>query len=235
MGKQELRKQLTALSFAEKTKLLERLRDRSLALASARVEMVFDYPGDAEWHLLAWYRERLRSIGTCLSTGHPEAVLALVYSGIDVMGWLAAPADKEYASEDTFVGWCNKYIVDRIHSVEEELVISGHDLWSARCGLLHTSTPVSRRSSAGQAHEIWYRFRGKDGTQDGVNLILNTRLSPLGLDIEELALTFREGGIAFIQDLKSDPEARRIADRRSQNFLRWGVAHVKKPTAPISE
>jgi len=234
MGKQELRSQLTALSFAEKAKLLERLRDRSLALASARVEMVFDYPGDAEWHLQAWYRELLRSIGTCLSTGHPEAVLTLVYSGIDVMGWLAAPPDKEYASEDTFVCWCDKYIVDRIQSVEGH-VISGNDLWSARCGFLHTATPVSRRSNAGQAHEIWYRYRGKDGAKDGVNLIANTPLPLLGLDIEKLALAFREGGIAFLQALGGDVEARRIADGRSQHFLRWGLAHVKESTPTISE
>lgn len=235
MGKQELRRQLTALSFAEKTKLLERLRDRTLALASARVEMLFDYPGDAEWQLLAWYRERLRSIGTCLSTGHPEAALTLVYSGIDVMGWLAAPANKEYASEATFVDWCNKYVVDRIQSVGDDLIISGSDLWSARCGFLHTSTPVSRRSSVGQAHEIWYRFRGKDGTQDGVNLVANTPIPSLGLDIENLALAFREGGIAFIEDLNGHPEARSIADGRAQHFLRWGLAHVTGPTAPTSE
>jgi hypothetical protein len=36
MGKQEMRKQLAALSFTEKVKILEKLRDRSLAFAEAR-------------------------------------------------------------------------------------------------------------------------------------------------------------------------------------------------------
>jgi hypothetical protein len=36
MGKQEMRKQLAALSFSEKIKILEKLRDRSLAFAEAR-------------------------------------------------------------------------------------------------------------------------------------------------------------------------------------------------------
>lgn len=36
MGKQEMRKQLAALSFSEKVKILEKLRDRSLAFAEAR-------------------------------------------------------------------------------------------------------------------------------------------------------------------------------------------------------
>jgi hypothetical protein len=35
MGKREMRNRLAALSFSEKVKILERLRDRSLALAAA--------------------------------------------------------------------------------------------------------------------------------------------------------------------------------------------------------
>jgi hypothetical protein len=34
MGKKEMRKRLTALSFSEKVKILEKLRDRSQALAA---------------------------------------------------------------------------------------------------------------------------------------------------------------------------------------------------------
>jgi len=36
MGKREMRKELAALSFSEKVKILEKLRDRSLAFAEAR-------------------------------------------------------------------------------------------------------------------------------------------------------------------------------------------------------
>jgi ribosomal protein S21 len=35
MSKQEMRKQLAALSFSEKVKILEKLRDRSLSLAAS--------------------------------------------------------------------------------------------------------------------------------------------------------------------------------------------------------
>lgn len=36
MGKKEMRKRLAALSFSKKVKILEKLRDRSLAFAEAR-------------------------------------------------------------------------------------------------------------------------------------------------------------------------------------------------------
>jgi len=235
VGKQDMSEQLTALSFTEKVRLLERLRDRTLALASAGAEMVFDYPGDDQPRMMAWFRERLRSIGTCLSTEHPEAVLALVYSGIDVMGWLAGPAEAKDACRKTFVDWSNRYIVGRIESVEEKHVISGQDLWSARCGFLHTSTPVSRRTNSGQAQVIWYRFRGKDGTKDGVDLLSSAPLQFLGLDVEALALAFREGGKAFLEDLKANEEARHLADSRAQHLLRWGTAKVTPQKTAILE
>jgi hypothetical protein len=226
MGKQEMRKQLTDLSFTEKVKLLGRLRDRSLSLAVSGVEMVIDYPGDDGDRTVAWFRERLRSIGTCLSTGHPEATLALVYSGIDVFGWLAAPQDIEFGTGDTYKDWCDKYLVSRIQSLEG-LVVTGDDLYAARCGMLHTSTPVSRLSRDRMAYEVWYQYRG----EPGVNYFSNTGLIPLTLDIEELALAFREGGIAFIQDLKKNQEANKVSEQRAQSFLRWGgVAQIGKPT-----
>lgn len=36
MGKQEMRKELAALSFSDKVKILEKLRDRSVTFAEAR-------------------------------------------------------------------------------------------------------------------------------------------------------------------------------------------------------
>ena len=39
MSKPELRKQLAALSFSEKIKILEKLRDRSLAIAASRAKL----------------------------------------------------------------------------------------------------------------------------------------------------------------------------------------------------
>ncbi len=192
--------------------------------------MVFDYAGDDGDRILAWFRERLRAIGSCLSTEHPEAVLALVYSGIDTLGLLAASPDIKDAGEKTYVSWCEKYIVNRFQSIEGHTV-AAVDLYAARCGILHTSTPVSNRSRNGKAHEIWYQFQGTAG----VNLIADAKLEPLGLEIEKLATAFREGGIAFITDLNSNPANRQQADSRAQHFLRWGIAHIEDSTAASLE
>jgi hypothetical protein len=39
MGKKEMRKELAALSFSEKIKILEKLRDRSLAFAASGLRL----------------------------------------------------------------------------------------------------------------------------------------------------------------------------------------------------
>jgi hypothetical protein len=104
----------------------------------------------------------LRAIETCLSAELPEASLVLIYSGFDTFGLLAAQPGVPDATGETFKQWCEKYILPRIKSVEGD-VVTAVDLWGARCGMLHTSTPLSSKEREGKAHQIWYRFAGKAG------------------------------------------------------------------------
>jgi hypothetical protein len=237
MSKPKMRARLASLSFSEKIKILEKLRDRSEAIAAAGLRrqaakggLVFEYAGDDGDRILAWFRERLRAVGSCLSTKHPEAVLTLVYSGIDAFGLLAADPNVNQASSETFKDWCTRYLAPRIQSIEGR-PLTAADLWAARCGILHTSTPVSTRSRNGEAHEIWYQFQGKAG----VNLIADAKLEPLILEVEKLALGFKEAGVAFIADINNNPARRQQADSRAQHLLRWGIAHIEGSTAPILE
>lgn len=147
----------------------------------------------------------------------PEASLILIYSGIDTFGLLAAPPVALDATGDTCKQWCEKYILPRIHSVEGKSV-TAVDLSAARCGVLHTSTPVSKLEREGKANQFWYQFLGNAG----VNLITSSKLPLLGLDVQDLALAFKEGGIACIKDINQDQAAFQAADARAQHFLRWG-------------
>jgi hypothetical protein len=180
--------------------------------------MRFAYTGDDGSRIISWFEEHLRAIASCLDGGLPEAGLILIYSGIDTLGLLAAPADFNDATRDTFKNWCEKYLLARLPSIEGRAV-AAVDLWAARCGVLHTSTPVSRLSREGGAHEIWYQFQGKAG----VNLIMNAKLEPLGVEIEKFAMAFKEGGLAFITDLSNDSTCHQVAAGRAQHFLRWGT------------
>lgn len=176
------------------------------------------YEGDEPvGQMLSWFKLRLRAIGTLWDAELPEAVLTIVYSGIDSFGLLAAPPGVLDASGTTFVQWCERYILPRLQTVEGT-AITPVDLWAARCGVLHTSTPLSKLERNGNARQVFYQFKDKTG----VNMILNAQQMPIRIDIEKLAMAFREGGIAFLTDLKNDPNSLKAADDRAQHFLRWG-------------
>ncbi|MFZ0794810.1 MAG: hypothetical protein WAM65_13635, partial [Candidatus Korobacteraceae bacterium] len=152
--------------------------------------------------MLSWFKLQLKAIGTLWDAELPEAMLTIIYSGIDSFGLLAAPPGVLDASGNTFMQWCERYILTRLQSIHGTSITS-EDLWGARCGLLHTSTPLASREHEGKARQIFYQF--KDKTL--VNMILNTPQMPVRIDIANLGFAFEEGGIAFFTDLKNDPPA----------------------------
>lgn len=179
--------------------------------------MKFYYDGDESGgQMLSWFKLQLKAIGTLWDAELPEAMLTIIYSGIDSFGLLAAPPAVLDASGNTFRQWCEKYILTRLQSVDGTLITSA-DLWAARCGVLHTSTPLSKLERDGNARQVFYQFKGKTL----VNMILNAQQMPVRIDIANLGFAFKEGGIAFLTDLKNDRLGLRAADDRAQHFLRW--------------
>ena len=166
--------------------------------------------------MLSWFKLQLRAIGTLWDAELPEAALTIIYSGIDSFGVLAAPPGVFDAGRDTFTQWCEKYILTRLQSVDGAPITST-DLWAARCGVLHTSTPLSRLERDGRARQVFYQFKEKTG----VNMFLNAKQAPLRIDIGNLGLAFKEGGIAFLTDLKNNPPSQMLAEDRAKHFLRW--------------
>ena len=175
-----------------------------------------DEPGG---QALAWFKLQLKTIGMLWDAELPEASLIIIYSGIDALGWLAAPAVVPFATQNTFKQWCEKYILTRLRSPDGGAITSD-DLYGARCGILHTSTPLSKSEIKGIARQVFYQFNGKTG----INLILNAQQLPIQIDIVSLGISFKEGGIAFLSDLKSDPLSLSAANDRAQHFLRWLTA-----------
>ena len=194
--------------------------------------MIFNYPGDQGSRILAWLQPHLKGIALSFDNELPEQALVLIYSGIDTLGLLAAPSGVTDATRNTFIPWCEAYIVPRVQSVEGDPV-TAMDLYGARCGVLHTSTPASALGRKGDAREIWYQYRGRTG----INMLCVLPIPALRIDIEALVWAFRDGALAFLSDLQKDPARGQLADSRAQHFLRWGIVepdHTPDLAAPIS-
>ena len=89
------------------------------------------------------------SIVMLLEAYRETAALILLYSGIDILG--ALDAEEGVATKSSFVNWSEKYM-----NPSSTLHCTGLELYSARCGLLHTMSPITRLTESGQAREFVY-------------------------------------------------------------------------------
>ncbi len=179
--------------------------------------MIIQYEGDTEAAALVWLRKRLKAIALTLSSALPEASVELIYSGIDTLGWLGSPQGTASASRSTFITWCDKYLVASLSS-SDGIPITAIDLYAARCGVLHTSTPTSDLSSTGKAREICYQF----GEVIGVNFFGSTPQDPVLLDVEHFALSFKEAALRFGDDFAANVSMASLVHSRANTFFRWG-------------
>ena len=85
-------------------------------------------------------------------------LLVVIYSTIDTMGLLDAPADQIAATRESFKEWVKKYLLTYPGFDFNEV-----DLYAARCAVLHTFTTRSALSSSGQAKELQY-YSGNKAT-----------------------------------------------------------------------
>ena len=80
-------------------------------------------------------------LAMCVQGKYYRAALILIYSGIDAMGNLIRDIDKNENDRDDFIKWVLNYlIIQGIHQTE----VAPEEWWSARCGLIHTQTYLSR-------------------------------------------------------------------------------------------
>jgi hypothetical protein len=163
-------------------------------------------------YIQGYVDETRRGIHLCLENALVIPGVSLLYSGIDVLGFLAS--DKEHAQRSTFIEWAEKYMGGLL----ARKGIAGIDLYSARCGLLHTGQAPSELVDTGKARELWYRFRDKDLW----NAALNAGQVPVLIDVEELASAFDRGVEEFLTDLAED-EILRARTYPKERFFRTGL------------
>jgi hypothetical protein len=171
----------------------------------------------------SWIIERVRAIRLCVESHLPEAAITLIYAGIDTIGLLDAPPDQLDADRESFLNWSERYIVPSLLTIDGEQVGALH-LYSARCGILHVSSPISKHAREGKAREIWYRFRGETG---GHPLAMpNRRELQLVIELEALEGAFRDGCNAFLSDLKAEQARFEKASERAKQLMIWGIGSI---------
>jgi len=169
-----------------------------------------------------------QDIRVLLDNKRYRGVLILVYSGIDTMAFLGIPESQVEVKPSDFINWGDKYIE---FSCDEQ--VTGEELYSARCGILHTYSPHSRSSRSGKCRIIGYMDKGvpevRYNPQKSKDLVM--------VSIPALVNALFAGVDGFLIDLYSNSEKARIADARFRNLLhqlpaKKGVINVQQRHAP---
>ena len=144
-------------------------------------------------------------------------LLVVIYSTIDTMGLLDAPANQTAATRESFKQWVKKYLPS-VPGIDFNEI----DLYAARCAVLHTFTTTSALSSAGHAKELQY-YSGNKANAKVIQLVALAKSIQGGkhllVNLEDLTLGLLEAIGKFAPDLDDkcnrDPECR----RRLQDIL----------------
>lgn len=144
----------------------------------------------------------------CLNLDLRTPSLILVYSGIDVAGWIHSRDPKGQDNHEPFTTWTERYL-----KPEHRFGCSALDLWGARCGMLHRSSPDSHWAESGEVRRILYSW----GEADPADLQKAAdELHPddyVAIHIDDLVDGFRMALMSFLEGLDGLSRERRTAVR----------------------
>ena len=159
--------------------------------------------------------ELVASMEDCLAKERILPCLILLYCGIDIIASLEDKAPKvrgeklptrspamATASRHSFERWVNRYLLKAGH-----FSFSARDLYSARCGIIHSYSPESDLYRSGRARIICYAY-GPDTLQDLEER--NRREVEMGFQrtvgahVRDLITGYRNAFANYIEDVQND-------------------------------
>lgn len=108
-------------------------------------------------HLDAAFAELSSAADQCLKHRWRVAALVLVYSGMDVAGWVrstAQRAGRRTGNRAAFTEWVDQYLKPRT-----VLGCSALELYAARCGIVHSFSPAAALHAHGNIRQLVYAWR----------------------------------------------------------------------------
>jgi hypothetical protein len=154
------------------------------------------------------------AIEACLEKKLVTPALVLLYSAIDIGSWLASE-DPNASVRDYFTAWVENYLLP-----SKPLNCTALELYSARCGLVHTFTPDSRLVEQGKARRIVYAW-GTAKSADLQKLIDMKGWSDklVAVHVEELYAAWRLGVLSFAKELENKPPKAAAVNERTKKFF----------------
>jgi hypothetical protein len=138
------------------------------------------------------------------------SAVILILSGIDSMAFLSMPASQQHVQRIDFIKWADRYL-----KFECSEKLTGHDLYGARCAMLHTYGVVSKMSREGKCRIIGYTSNGEPEIQYNPNVDKNIVL----VSVPALAESFYRAIDNFLVDLFTDTKKAKVAENRLKMLI----------------
>ncbi|MBA7685473.1 hypothetical protein ES703_93898 [subsurface metagenome] len=141
------------------------------------------------------------------------ACLILIYCGIDAMSYLDMPSSQAEVHADDFIQWAERYLSPYLKNQTTQ--ITGDELYSARCSMVHTYTVESRKTKSGSARAIGYVISG------GQPIVWDAKVAPglVLLRLETLCDAFFTAIDRFLMEGYADKQRQPILETRLKNLL----------------
>ena len=81
-----------------------------------------------------------------------RAVLILIYCGVDAMAYLDMPPNQAKLDKQNFIQWAERYLSPKLSN--QTTHITGDELYSARCAVVHTYGTESIKTKSGEVRRI---------------------------------------------------------------------------------
>ncbi len=141
------------------------------------------------------------------------ACLILIYCGIDAMSYLDMPLGKTGVHADDFIQWAERYLSPNLKN--QATYITGEELYSARCAVVHTYTVESRKTKGGSTRAIGYTIGG------GQSIAWDAKIAPnlVVLRLEILRGAFFTAIDRFLTEGYADKQKQPILETRLRKLL----------------
>ena len=164
------------------------------------------------------YYQMFNGIELCINQKLQLPALTLIYSTIDSLSWLAY--GDIGGNKVQFTKWVDEYMDN-----EKLLDITSLDLYSARCAIIHTLTPNSKRSNKKEASVLCYAW-GDANRSLGEKSIEKSGIN--GLKIIHINDLFESLKIGTLKFTKNDNLNKNTLDRMTQHYTNISKEELNK-------
>lgn len=170
--------------------------------------------------LQSWVDEHQRAIQVTLANGLILPAVALVYTVVDSLGFLARPTEQVNTGAD-YEAWVMTYLLDGYDGRAGTAAKVARDLYGARCAVLHRMTAEANLTvgpdPARRAREVYYQRSTGEGRIPVESA--NTPEPALFVDPDRLAGSLVAAVGRFAATVDADVGLRERVERRSTHYF----------------